>query len=72
MFSCKTFSRHVETLKDLFRNMLCFFIFENILKNPHLKLYLLMLERSGEREGGRNIDVGNIDQLPPVHALTGD
>ena len=30
------------------------------------------VERKRGREGGRNIDVRNFDQLPPVCVLTGD
>ena len=52
----------------------CFFFFFN----PHLRICFLILERGVNREGGRerkretSMWERNIDQLPPVCALTGE
>ena len=49
--------------------------FLSFFKNPYLKIRVLILEREGGRERGkeRNIDVRERrDRLPPVCALIGD
>ena len=78
IFICYVWNLIFKHKKSMVLISVCFWIWKVshfcvcVFLNPHLRTCPLVLEGEEGRETGRDMDVRDIDQLPPVCAQTGD